>query len=154
MPRGKRGSGRRRLRELTRSVVETMEILEQVREKHSGVGGMSKALIQVSYHMIPHTCQRYSYTSSYSLEQQHCCTALLYAVVCCYEYRSGSAIPSSLPPVRVIERHGQRTTQQKGARVLVRSTAVVLYQYHTAGTYVYVYTHMYNGYDTYDTACH
>lgn len=47
MRRGKRGSGRRRLRELTRSVVETMEILEQVREKHSGVGGMSKALTQV-----------------------------------------------------------------------------------------------------------
>lgn len=43
---GKRGSGRRRLRELTRSVVETMEILEEVREKHSGVGGMSKALTQ------------------------------------------------------------------------------------------------------------
>lgn len=47
MRRGKRGSGRRRLRELTRSVVETMEILEEVREKHSGVGGMSKALTQV-----------------------------------------------------------------------------------------------------------
>lgn len=47
MRRGRRGSGRRRLRELTRSVVETMEILEEVREKHSGVGGMSKALTQV-----------------------------------------------------------------------------------------------------------
>lgn len=47
MRRGKRGSGRRRLRDLTRSVVETMEILEEVREKHSGVGGMSKALTQV-----------------------------------------------------------------------------------------------------------
>eukprot|EP00903_Cladosiphon_okamuranus_P005550 g5526.t1 len=47
MRRGRRGSGRRRLRELTRSVVETMEILEEVRETHSGVGGMSKALTQV-----------------------------------------------------------------------------------------------------------
>lgn len=47
MRRGKRGSGRRRLRELTRSVVETMGLLEEVREKHAGVGGMSKALIKV-----------------------------------------------------------------------------------------------------------
>jgi len=47
MRRGKRASGRRRLRELTRSVVETMGLLEEVREKHTGVGGMSKALIKV-----------------------------------------------------------------------------------------------------------
>lgn len=45
--RGRRGSGRRRLRELTRSVVDTMEILEEVRGKHPGVSGMSKALVQV-----------------------------------------------------------------------------------------------------------
>lgn len=45
--RGRRGSGRRRLRELTRSVLDTMEILEEVREKQAGVGGMSKALLQV-----------------------------------------------------------------------------------------------------------
>lgn len=47
--RGKRGSGRRRLRELTRAVVDSMEILEDVRSKHSGVGGMSKALVQVGW---------------------------------------------------------------------------------------------------------
>lgn len=45
--RGRRGSGRRRLRELTRSVVDTMDILEEVRGKHPGVSGMSKALVQV-----------------------------------------------------------------------------------------------------------
>lgn len=48
MRRGKRGSGRRRLRELTRSVVETMEILEEVRGSHAGVGGLSKALVKAS----------------------------------------------------------------------------------------------------------
>lgn len=45
--RGRRGSGRRRLRELTRSVVDTIELLEEVRAKHGGVAGMSKALVQV-----------------------------------------------------------------------------------------------------------
>lgn len=61
MRRGKRGSGRRRLRELTRSVVETMEILEEVREKHSGVGGMSRALTKVpSYsHSVSHSDEIY-----------------------------------------------------------------------------------------------
>ena len=50
--RGRRGSGRRRLRELTRSVVDTMEILEEVRGKHPGVSGMSKALVQVGLNTI------------------------------------------------------------------------------------------------------
>lgn len=45
--RGRRGSGRRRLRELTRSVVDTFELLEEVRSKHPGIAGMSKALMQV-----------------------------------------------------------------------------------------------------------
>lgn len=45
--RGRRGSGKRRLRELTRAIVDTMEILEEVRARHAGVGGMSKAFVQV-----------------------------------------------------------------------------------------------------------
>lgn len=45
--RGRRGSGRRRLRELTRSVVDTMELLEEVRSKHADMTGVSKALVQV-----------------------------------------------------------------------------------------------------------
>lgn len=54
--RGRRGSGRRRLRELTRSVVDTMDILEDVRVKHPGVGGMSKALVQViDVYLVSHT---------------------------------------------------------------------------------------------------
>lgn len=64
--RGRRGSGGRRLRELTRAVVDTMEILEEVRSKHSGVGGMSKAFVQVMV-TVNRMCRKDLYALYYYL---------------------------------------------------------------------------------------
>lgn len=66
--RGRRGSGKRRLRELTRAIVDTMEILEEVRERHADVGGASKAFVQVHS-----TTRHHVYSTACT-----CCTSAAY----------------------------------------------------------------------------
>lgn len=80
--RGRRGSGRRRLRELTCSVVDTMEILEEVRGKHSGVGGMSKALVQVRLYVVP---ARFVFLFNTG-DTAVWCTEYILLLVCVYVY--------------------------------------------------------------------